>query len=120
MSRRRPLLIVLAAWAVRLIYIAQIRKAPYFDVPLIDGANYFHMASLIASGDLLGGPRVFWQPPLYPYFLAALLSVVGRRMGIVYAIQAAIGSLSCLLVYAIGRRLFSERAALCAAGVMIL
>jgi tetratricopeptide (TPR) repeat protein len=120
MSRRRPLLIVLAAWAVRLIYIAQIRKAPYFDVPLIDGANYFRMASLIASGDLLGGPRVFWQPPLYPYFLAALLSVFGRRMGILYAIQAAIGSLSCLLVYAIGRRLFSERAALCAAGVMIL
>ncbi len=120
MTRRRPLLILLAAWVVRLIYVAQIRHAPYFDVPLVDGANYFRTASLIASGDLLGGPGVFWQPPLYPYFLAALMAIAGPRLGVIYVVQAAIGALSCLLVYLIGRRVFGERAAVAAAAVMIL
>src|SRR5882672_9097088 len=120
MSRRWPLWVFMAAWVVRLAYVAEIHKAPYFDVPLVDGANYFRTAAAIASGDLLGGPRVFWQPPLYPYFLAALLSVLGPRMGAIYGVQGAIGALSCVLVYFIGRRLFSERAALWAAGIMAL
>ncbi|HEU4401955.1 MAG TPA: tetratricopeptide repeat protein [Candidatus Polarisedimenticolia bacterium] len=118
MTRRRPLLVFAVALAVRLIYLAQVRHAPYFDVPLVDGANYFRMAAAIASGDLLGGPQAFWQPPLYPYFLAVLMAITGPRMIIVCAVQAVIGSLSCLLVFFTGRRLFGPRAALWAAAVM--
>src|SRR6266581_1043875 len=39
MRWRRPLLIYLAAWAVRLIHVAQIRRTPFFDDPLADGAR---------------------------------------------------------------------------------
>lgn len=113
-------MVFLAAWAVRLVYVAQISQAPYFDVPLVDGANYFRTASYIASGALLGGPRVFWQPPLYPYFIAALLSIFGQRMALIFAVQGAVGAFSCLLVYRIGGRLFGERPALAAAAIMIL
>jgi len=120
MSRRRPLLLFAAAWAIRLLYLAQVRRAPYFDVPLVDGANYFRMAAAIASGDLLGGRQVFWQPPLYPYFLAALLAIFGPRLTLIYTAQTALGAFSCVLVYFIARRLFDERAALAGGVVMAL
>ncbi len=108
----RPALVFILAYAVRLVYIAQIRRAPYFDVPLVDGPNYFRMASAIVSGSLTAGHKVFWQPPLYPYFLALLFTTVGTRMEAIYAVQAAVGSLSCVLVYGIGRRLYGRPAAL--------
>ncbi len=34
------------------------------------GLQRGHGARRIAGGQLLGGPEPFWQPPLYPYFLA--------------------------------------------------
>jgi len=108
------LVVFLVAYAVRLVYVAQIRGGAYFDVPLVDGPNYFRMASAIASGSLAGGHEVFWQPPLYPYFLALLFVTVGRGMSSIYVVQGAVGALSCALVYLIGRRLFDRRAALCA------
>ena len=98
-----------------MLYILEIRRAPYFDVPLVDGPNYFRMATAIAAGSLTAGREVFWQPPLYPYFLALLFVTVGTRMEAIYAVQAAVGSLSCVFVYFIGRRLFGARGALCAA-----
>ena len=116
----RAVFVFMLAYAVRIVYVLQIRHMPYFDVPLVDGPNYFRMATAIASGSLTGGHEVFWQPPLYSYFLALLFVTVGTRMEAIYAVQAAIGSLSCVLVYAIGRRLFGPRAALCAGLVMAL
>lgn len=118
MWRKHSLWIFLAALALRLIYIAQIQDAPYFDVPLVDGANYIRTAGLIAGGDLLAGPQVFWQPPLYPYFLAVLFGLFGLGLAGVYVIQAGLGALSCWLVYRIGRRLFGDREALWAAILM--
>jgi tetratricopeptide (TPR) repeat protein len=115
-----PYVVFGVALAVRIVYVLQIRHMPYFDVPLVDGPNYFRMATAIASGSLLGGHGVFWQPPLYSYFLALLFVTVGTRMEGIYAVQAAIGSLSCVLVYLIGRRLFCARAALWAGLVMAL
>jgi len=113
-------LVFTLAFAVRLLYIWQIRRSPYFDVPLIDGPNYFRMAAVIAGGSLAGGHQVFWQPPLYPYFLALLFVTVGTGMTAIYAAQAAVGSLSCVLTYLIGRRVFEERAGCGAAIVMAL
>jgi tetratricopeptide (TPR) repeat protein len=115
MLPRKALYIFLVAWVVRLIYVAQISDVLYFDVPLVDGANYFRTAARIAAGDLLAGGHAFWQPPLYPYFLAALFTVVGTRMAVIYAVQSAIGALSCVLLYLVGRRIFGERAGICAA-----
>jgi tetratricopeptide (TPR) repeat protein len=111
---RRALILFAVALALRLIYVAQISDAPYFDVPLVDGANYFRLAETISRGDLLGGRQAFWQAPLYPYFLAALIKVLGPGMGAILTVQAAVGALSCLLVYFIGRRVFGERAAVAA------
>lgn len=116
----RTALLPAFAFLVRLVYVYQIADIPYFDVPLVDGANYVRLAETIAGGDLLAGRQVFWQPPLYPYFLALLLKIFGARMAAVYIVQAAIGSLSCLLTYLIGRRVFGERAGLLAGIVVAL
>lgn len=115
MHLRRTLLLFTLAFVIRLIYIAQIRDVVYFDVPLVDGVNYFRTAERIAGGDLAGGPDVFWQPPLYPYFLAVLLSLFGRTMTLIYGVQALVGAASCILIDRIGSRLFGERAGLIAA-----
>ena len=114
----RPVFVFLAAYAVRLVYLLEIRRAPFFDVPLIDGPNYFRTASAIASGSFLAGHEVFWQPPLYPYFLALLFVTVGTGMTAICVVQAAVGSLSCVLVSLIGRRLFGQRTALWSGMVM--
>lgn len=118
MAGRRALLVFAIALATRLAYVAEIRTLPWFDVPLVDGANYLRTARAIAGGDLLGGAGAFWQPPLYPYFLAVLLRLFGDRMAWIYAVQAVLGALSCVLVFALGRRLFGERAAFASGLIM--
>ena len=118
MRRHAALLLFVTALLVRLLCLAQLRDMPTFDVPLVDGANYFRTAEAIAAGDLRGGTRVFWQPPLYPYFLAAVITLLGPSMTAIYAVQSALGALSCLLAHFIGRRLFSFRAGVCASLVM--
>ncbi len=112
MLRRRTLLIFGLALAVRLMHVAGIWDLVYFDVPLVDGINYFNTARLIAGGELLGGNAPFWQPPLYPYFLALLMILFGGGMTPIYATQALIGSLSCVLIERIGTRVFTGRAGL--------
>ncbi len=116
----RPLTVFALAVAARLTYLAQIRDLPYFDVPLVDGASYFQMAQTIAAGDLLGGRQAFWQPPLYPYLLALLLRLFGPNMVALSIVQAVLGSLTCVLVYLLGRRLFGDRAGLWAGGITAL
>jgi tetratricopeptide (TPR) repeat protein len=118
MSRRIALAIFGLALALRLVYIAQIRALVWFDVPIVDGANYFRVAKVIADGDLLAGSQAFWQPPLYPYVVAALLKILGSRMALIFATQAAIGALSCVLAAAIATRLGGRRAGVAAGMVM--
>ncbi|HYV84932.1 MAG TPA: tetratricopeptide repeat protein [Patescibacteria group bacterium] len=120
MSRRAASALFALALALRLIYIHEIRSLVWFDVPLVDGANYFRIAKAIAGGDLLAGHAVFWQPPLYSYFLALLLGIFGPDMGLVYASQAVIGALSCVLAAGIGARVGGSRAGIATGLVMAL
>jgi tetratricopeptide (TPR) repeat protein len=120
MSRRAAFALFTLALAVRLIYIHEIRSLVWFDVPLVDGASYFRIAKVIAGGDLLAGHGAFWQPPLYSYFLAILIRIVGTDMGRIYAAQAAVGALSCVLTAGIGTRIGGARAGILTGLVMAL
>jgi len=110
MPRRRSIVLFFVAFAVRIASIAGVRHLVWFPVPLVDGANYFRLARTVAAGHLLGGNEAFWQPPLYPYFLAALFRIVGERMLPIVTVQAAVGSLTCVLVARLGARLWGGRA----------
>src|SRR5205823_7545381 len=61
----------------------------------------------------LGG-HTFYQEPLYPYVLAAIYGVAGRRVGAVIFVQALFGVAAAGLVYRLTCRLFDPGAALVA------
>ena len=100
------LLIFAVALTVRLIHIWQIRPSPFFDVLLGDANGYDQWAQQLAGGDWIGS-QVFYQAPLYPYFLGVLYSIFGRDLLVVRIVQAVIGSASCVLLGMAGARLFS-------------
>ena len=89
------------------------RRSPFFSVLMGDARAYDEWAQRIAAGDWFGN-EVFYQAPLYPYFLGAIYAVAGRDLTIVRVCQAALGSAACVLVGLIAWRLFSKRAAMIA------
>ncbi len=117
-SFARPALAIFAvALVLRLIHLWQLRRAPFFDLPIGDGRAYDLWGQSIAAGDWIG-QGVFYQAPLYAYFLGAIYTVAGHDLGIVRLVQAVIGSASCALVGAAGWRLFSRPAGI-AAGLLL-
>src|SRR5438876_8332821 len=113
-----PALVVFAvAFTLRIIHIWQMRNAPFFTLLMGDARGYDEWAQRIAGGDWIGHD-VFYQAPLYPYFLGILYRIAGHSLMLVRVVQAMIGSLSCVFVSATARRLFSTRAGL-VAGLML-
>jgi tetratricopeptide (TPR) repeat protein len=102
-----------AALAARLIHVFQIRRAPFFDLLMGDARTYDAWAQRIAGGDWFGS-EVFYQAPLYPYFLGALYAIAGRDLLVVRLAQAAIGAAACVLLAQAAARLFSRTAGIVA------
>src|SRR5438132_10617904 len=111
------LVIFAVAFTLRIIHIWQMRKAPFFTLLMGDARGYDEWAQRIASGDWIGRD-VFYQAPLYPYFLALIYRVAGHSLLFVRIVQAAIGSCSCVLLAAATRRWFSRPAGF-AAGLLL-
>ena len=97
----------------RLSYVWQIRDSQFFDVLMGDARRYDAWASQIAAGDWIG-QEVFYQAPLYPYFLGTLYAIAGRSLLTARVFQALIGTAACALLALTARRLYSERAGLIA------
>ena len=80
-----------------------------FAEPAVDARTYTEQAARIAAGNWLGrGEGPFWQPPFYPYLLAAAawLSQDSFFHAVRYA-QALWGALLCALLFFLGSRLFN-------------
>ena len=97
--------IFLLALTVRLIHVWQIRRSPFFDVLLGDAHGYDEWARRIAGGEWMGRD-VFYQAPLYPYFLGVIYATIGHSLLAVRVIQAVIGAGSCALLALAGERFF--------------
>ena len=108
--RQRP---PLGAWvaigtlalAVRFFYLWEIHDAPGFTRLVGDGVVYDDWARALAAGDWLG-QGIFYQAPLYPYFLGVLYAVFGHNLLAVRIVQCILGALACALLGAAGSRLF--------------
>jgi 4-amino-4-deoxy-L-arabinose transferase-like glycosyltransferase len=113
------LLVALGAVAVliRVAYVLQIDDAEVARVLVGDATAYDAWARTIARGDWFGR-EVFYQAPLYPYFLAFVYVLAGPSVLAVRLAQAALGGVSCVLLAAAGRRFFSRGTGL-AAGVVL-
>ncbi len=105
--------IFLAALIVRLIYLWQIHRAPFFELLMGDARAYHDWGADIASGHWLG-KGVFYQAPLYPYFLGLLLAISKGSLLFVRIIQVVIGAGSCVLLAQAGSQFFSRRAGIVA------
>jgi tetratricopeptide (TPR) repeat protein len=101
------------------MYLWQIRHAPFFTLLMGDSKGYDEWARRVAAGDWIGGD-VFYQAPLYPYFMGAIYSVVGHDVLAVRVCQAILGSISCALVADAAWRLFSKRAGTIAGLILAL
>ncbi len=105
------------ALAVRLLHVWQLRSAPFFGLTMGDAQSYHAWGLEILGGDWLGS-EVFYQAPLYPYFLGAVYALFGPDLLAVRLVQSVLGAASCVLLAFAAERFFSRRAGV-AAGLML-
>ena len=105
------------ALVVRLVHVWQLRSAPFFGLMMGDAQSYHAWGLEILSGDWLGS-EVFYQAPLYPYFLGVVYGLFGSDPFAVRLVQSVLGAASCVLL-AIATERFLSRNAGMVAGVML-
>jgi tetratricopeptide (TPR) repeat protein len=113
------LAIFLLALLARGVYLVELADTPLVSVLLGDGRQYHAWAAEIAAGDWIGG-EVFYQAPLYPYFIAAVMTVFGPGTWALRVLQALMGAAACVLVALAGRRFFLPRAGIAAGALLAL
>lgn len=74
----------------------------------MDPLYHHQMAISILKGGWLA-EACFFRAPLYPYFLALIYQIFGINLFVPRIVQALVGSSSCLLVYLIGKKIFSKK-----------
>ena len=107
------------AFGIRLVHVLQIRSTPFFSILMGDSRGYDEWAQRIAGGEWWGR-EVFYQAPLYPYFLGVIYAIAGRHLLLVRLVQALIGSASCVFVALAASRLVSRRAGIVAGAGLAL
>ncbi len=108
-----------AALAVRLLHLWQLSSTPFATTLMGDARGYDQWAERLAAGDWMG-TEVFYQAPLYPYFLGVVYATVGHDVMAARVVQAVLGSISAALVAWAATRLVSARAGLVAGGMLAL
>jgi len=105
------------ALIVQTVYLVENRSDPTFSRPIVDAQVYHDAASRWADGGRLS-EGAFWQPPLFPAFLGCIYKLTGPSVPAARAVLAGLAVLSCLLVWRLGCRLYSNAVGL-VAGVML-
>jgi 4-amino-4-deoxy-L-arabinose transferase-like glycosyltransferase len=102
------LVIFILAFALRILHIVSIYKtSPFFDILPGDLGAYDRWAKRIVEEGWLG-TEIFYQDPLYPYFLAFFYKTIGRDFFWIYMVQAFLGAASSLLLVVLGTRVFNR------------
>jgi 4-amino-4-deoxy-L-arabinose transferase-like glycosyltransferase len=109
--------VFVVAFAVRLAHVLALRESPYFARPVLDAETYYWAARALAAGEGWA-ERVYWQPPGYPYFLAAVLRVAGPGFLAPRLVQAVLGALTAALTCTLGARVFGRAVGL-GAGLVV-
>lgn len=105
------------ALVIRLVHLWQIYPTPFFTILMGDAQVYDAWAQQIATVDWVG-KEVFFQSPLYPYFLGTIYMIAGHSLLVVRIVQVLLGAISCVLIADCGRKFFSKRTGVIA-GVML-
>lgn len=114
----RHLVLVLAvALFIRLFYLHQAKSDILSSHLVIDAKFYDDWARQIAGGDWFG-KTVFYQDPLYAYFLAFLYKVWGHSLSFVRICQAVLDTGTVALIYVLAKRLFNPLVGLVSAALV--
>ena len=111
--------LLILALVVRLVYLEHSQDNPFFAAPVVDAHSYVAQARQLAEVSWVGD-KPFWQPPLYPYFLALIYAVSGDLFWTPRFMQFLLGAASCALVFGIGRQVFGTRVGLLAGAMACL
>ena len=108
--------ILLIGLLLRAAYLRELVETPDFATPLADAAFHDYWAQALVTGDWGLPPGTpdpgirdapYLRPPGYPYFLAAIYRVAGPGSYLaVRVVQMALGLVSAVLAYWLGRSLF--------------
>jgi 4-amino-4-deoxy-L-arabinose transferase-like glycosyltransferase len=105
-------LVVLAvAFLFRLLLLLTLHGSPYWSGQLVDAKVYDDWAVALTEGQN-PHPAPYFYSPLYPWALSVVYRVFGHSLTAVRLLQCALGSLLCVLVCLLTRRLLSWQAAL--------
>ena len=120
-----PLGIPAVVWAIaggavvlRLIHAWLMVGDPLYDHPVIDPMESLARARYLAEVSWLGPPVAYWKPPLYDYFLGVHHALFGGGLWPARISQILLDGGSCILIFALARRLLSRRAGIAAAAVI--
>jgi tetratricopeptide (TPR) repeat protein len=98
------LAVAAVAIAVRGLVLLQGAGGPFFGEPLVDAMTYHDLArNLVEHGTY--DARFLWQAPLYPLSLAGLYGLVGVSVTAARIAGAALGVVTVLLGWRLGRRI---------------
>ena len=111
--------ILLLAFTLRFIFFYQMANSPIAEMVIEDSKTYHDWALRIAGGDWMG-TDVFYALPLYPYLLGLIYTIFGSYLQVAKFIQILIGTISCGLIFLLGRRLFNVSVGLMAAFLMAI
>ncbi|MAJ59145.1 MAG: hypothetical protein CBC48_03555 [bacterium TMED88] len=110
--------IFILALVLRIIHLSQIaQNDPFYSLGGVDGALYDSWARQIATERSLGD-HVIFLGPLYPLFMAILYALFGEGLPLLKAVQAVVGTLTCVAVWALAREAFGRTVA-AVAGLMM-
>jgi tetratricopeptide (TPR) repeat protein len=116
---RPDIVLFLAALALRLLYLREIRGTPLAELLLVDSETYDRFARKILSG-AFRGEEVYSMNVLYPYFLAGVYALFKGPWTSALPAQAFLDSLSCVLLYRVGIPFFGRAVALGGAALAVL
>lgn len=125
-SARRALLpvlvLVILAVGLRVAVITwRAQNDPLFHHPLNDAALYLEWAQHVVDGETFGPENApYLMAPLYPWFVAGLLTIGGGSPWAITIVQSLLGVLVIVGLFEIGRRLWDLRAGIAAAGLALL
>ncbi|MDP2837701.1 MAG: glycosyltransferase family 39 protein [Candidatus Moranbacteria bacterium] len=108
-EKQTMIFLVSIAALVRLGYIWVLSRHEVLRLPLLDAEYYIEWAqNIVAHGWL--GDKVFFTEPLYAYFLALVLKIVGVNWfpQAVLGFQFLLGALFPVLLYFVGKKLLSR------------
>lgn len=108
--------LLIAALAIRIIYLIHYRTLPEWSQLKMDHWYHHHWAQSIAGGNIVGDTTYF-RAPLYVYCLGALYALFGDSLWVGRMFGLAIGLVTILLVYLIGKRSFGRTAGIIAASL---